>query len=59
VQKGDNIKIDLREMEFEDVNWIQLVQMRSSGWLCEDGNEPLASMKGGELFTSEVPASRC
>lgn len=28
----DNIKIDLKEIVCEDVNWIGLAQNRSGGW---------------------------
>ncbi|KAJ4446880.1 hypothetical protein ANN_13580 [Periplaneta americana] len=40
----DNIKIDLREVGYDDRDWINLAQDRMAG-LCEGGNEPPGSLK--------------
>ncbi|KAJ4429209.1 hypothetical protein ANN_26212 [Periplaneta americana] len=42
----DNIKMDLREMGYDDRDWINLAQDRDRmAGLCEGGNEPLGSLK--------------
>jgi hypothetical protein len=43
---GDNIKLDLRELEIDGANWIQLGRDRVpvTGF-CGHGDEPLGSMK--------------
>jgi hypothetical protein len=41
----DNIKMDIKEVVFEGVNWIHMV-----AGSCEHGNEPLGSIKCGEFF---------
>jgi len=46
----DNIRMGLREIRWEIVDWIRLAQdryrWRSS---CEHGNEPLGSIKGRDI----------
>ncbi|KAJ4433135.1 hypothetical protein ANN_15392 [Periplaneta americana] len=42
----DNIKMDLREVGYDDRDWINLPQDRDQWWaLCEGGNEPSGSLK--------------
>jgi hypothetical protein len=41
----DNIRMDLGEVGWGDVDWIGLAQYRS----CEFGIEPLSSIKAGKL----------
>jgi hypothetical protein len=48
----DNIRIDLREIRWEGVEWIHLAQERPVAGCCEDGNERLDSIKGGNFLTS-------
>jgi hypothetical protein len=49
----DNIKVDLMEIGIDETNWIRLAQDRSSGGLCEHGNEPPDSIKkAGYCLTS-------
>jgi hypothetical protein len=43
----DNIKMDLREIGFGDMDWIHWAQDRDS---CEHGNEPSGSLKCGEFL---------
>jgi hypothetical protein len=46
-----NIKVDLREIDWEV--WIGFIWRRvgtGGGLLCENGNEPSGSIKGGELL---------
>jgi hypothetical protein len=43
----DSIKIDLKELVCEDVDWIQLAQYRDQCQTCERGNEPSSSINGG------------
>jgi hypothetical protein len=45
----DNIRMDLRETGWEDVDWIHLAQDRDQWEACERGNEPSGSIKGGEF----------
>jgi hypothetical protein len=45
----DNIRIDLREIRWEGVDWIHLAQDRGQD-PCEYGNEPSGSIKGGEFL---------
>jgi hypothetical protein len=47
----DNIKIDLREVGWEDVDWIDLAQDRDR-WRgsCVYGDEPSGSIKCGEFL---------
>jgi hypothetical protein len=42
----DNIKMDLREIGWDGMNWIDLTQEGS----CEHGNEPSGSIKCWEVF---------
>jgi hypothetical protein len=42
----DNIKIDLREIGWDDMDWIDLAQEGS----CEHGNEPQGSIKCWEVL---------
>jgi hypothetical protein len=44
----DNIKMDLREIGFGDVDWIHLAQDRAS--YCEHGDKPSGSIKCGEFL---------
>jgi hypothetical protein len=39
--------MDLREIRWEDVEWIHLAQDRGP---CENGNEPSGSIKGGKFL---------
>jgi len=41
-----NIRMDLREVEWEGVDWIHLAQDRDQWWVLEHGNEPSGSIKG-------------
>jgi hypothetical protein len=43
----NNIKMDLREIGFWDVDWIHWAQVAGS---CEHGNEPSGSIKYGEFL---------
>jgi hypothetical protein len=47
----DNIKMDLREREWDGMDWIHLVQDRDQ-WraLCKHGNEPSGSIKCWEVL---------
>jgi hypothetical protein len=47
----DNIKMDLREIVIEAVNWIQLAQESPVTSFCEHGNEPPGSIKKGYFLT--------
>jgi hypothetical protein len=42
-----NIKMDLREIEWGDMDWIDLAQGRDS---CEQGNEPSSFIKYWEVL---------
>jgi hypothetical protein len=46
----DNVKMDLREIGFGDVDWIHLDQDRDS--CCEHGDEPSGSINAGYFLTS-------
>jgi hypothetical protein len=47
----DNIKIDLREIEWRDMDWIDLAQDRGSmEGSCEYGNEPSCSINCWEFL---------
>jgi hypothetical protein len=46
----DNIKMDLREIGFGDVDWIDLVQDRDRWRALVNGNEPSGSIKCGEFL---------
>jgi hypothetical protein len=46
----DNIKMDLKETEYEDVNWICLAHKRPVADYCEHHNKPLGSIKGREFL---------
>jgi hypothetical protein len=47
----DNIKLDLREIGFRDVDWIHLAQDRDTWWaLVKHGDGPSGSVKCGEFF---------
>ncbi|KAJ4433362.1 hypothetical protein ANN_15621 [Periplaneta americana] len=49
----DNIKMDLREMGYDDGDWINLAQDRDQiAGLCEGGNEPRGSLKASSEFQS-------
>jgi hypothetical protein len=44
----DNIKMDLREIQWEVVDWMHPAHDRGQCWdSCEHGNEPSGSIKGG------------
>ena len=47
---GDNIKMDLREVGCDPVDWIALAEDRDQ-WrgLCKGGNEPPGSLKANYL----------
>jgi hypothetical protein len=47
----DNIRMDLREVGWEAVDWIYVAQDRDQvAGCCERGNEPSGSTKGGEFL---------
>jgi hypothetical protein len=47
----DNIKMDLREIKWDGMDWIVLAQDRDQvGGSCEHGNEPSGSMKCWEVL---------
>ncbi|KAJ4440485.1 hypothetical protein ANN_08626 [Periplaneta americana] len=46
----DNIKMDLREVGYDDREWINLAQVRG---LCEGSNEPLGSLKASKEHNGE------
>jgi hypothetical protein len=47
----DNIKINLREIEWDGVDWINLAQDRGPvEGSCEHGNEPSGSIKSWEIL---------
>jgi hypothetical protein len=46
--RDNNIKMDLREIWWENVDWMQLVQHRNQ--LCELGNENSGSAQCGEFL---------
>jgi hypothetical protein len=46
----DNIKMDLKEVGCEGVDWIDLAQDRDFGGTCECGNEPSGSIRWGEFL---------
>jgi hypothetical protein len=45
-----NIKLNLKEAVWEDVEWIQVAQDRIQLRVCEYGNEPSASIKDRGIF---------
>jgi hypothetical protein len=49
----DNIKIDLRDIGWESIEWIDLAQNKDQ-WKgsCEHGDEPSVSLKCCEIFSS-------
>jgi hypothetical protein len=47
----DNIKMDLREIGIDEVNWIWLAPDRGPVvGFCEHGNEPLGSIRKQDIF---------
>jgi hypothetical protein len=47
----DNIKMDLREIGWDGVDWIDVAQYRDRvEGSCEHGNEPLSSVKSWEVL---------
>jgi hypothetical protein len=49
--RWEDIRMDLREIGSEGVDWIHLAQDRGQwGGGCEHGNEPSGSIKGGEFL---------
>jgi hypothetical protein len=44
-----NIRLDLREIGLEGVDWMHLGQVGPVAGCCEHGNEPSGSVKGGEF----------
>jgi hypothetical protein len=46
----DNIKIDLREIEWDGMDWIDLAQDKDNGGLFEHGNELSGSIKCWEFL---------
>jgi hypothetical protein len=46
----DDIKMDLREMGWEGVDWIHLDQDRDQWWCCEHSNGPSGAIKGGDFL---------
>jgi hypothetical protein len=45
-RKKEDIKMDLKEIGCEDVNWIHLAQEGYVRGCCKHGTEPLGSVKG-------------
>jgi hypothetical protein len=45
----DNIKIDLKEIGCEDVNWIIWLRQGTMAGSCEHGTKPSDSIKGGDF----------
>ena len=52
----DNVKMDLKEMAWMDVNWIELAEdwKKWRVFFFEYGNETSGSMKWGNFLTSRV-----
>jgi hypothetical protein len=48
----DNIKMVLKEIGFEDVDWIHLLRIRSGGGPCKHGNGTCFPYNAGNLLTS-------
>jgi hypothetical protein len=46
----DNIKIDLKEIGWDGMDWIDLAQDRELEGSCEHGNESLGSIKCWEVL---------
>jgi hypothetical protein len=47
----DNLRVDIKKIEWEGVYWIRLAQdKRPVAGCCEHGNEPSGSIKGGEFL---------
>jgi hypothetical protein len=46
----DNIKMNLREIRIDVVNWIQLAQDSPVVGLCEQGNEPSGYIRKQDIF---------
>jgi hypothetical protein len=46
----NNIKTDLKEIRYEDTDWIQLAQYSVMADSCEHGNEISGSIKSGEFL---------
>jgi hypothetical protein len=47
----DNIKMDLREIGWDDMGWIDLAEDRDQwGGCCERGNKPSGSIKRWEVL---------
>jgi hypothetical protein len=46
----DNMKVDLGEIEWGGMDWIDLAQDRNQWRACEHGNEPSGSMKCCEIL---------
>jgi hypothetical protein len=42
--------MNLMELEWESVDWINLTQDKTGGGLCEHGNELSGSIKGREFI---------
>jgi hypothetical protein len=49
-KRVDNIKMDLREVGWDGVDWIDLAQDRDPWGSCEHGNEPAVSIKCREVL---------
>jgi hypothetical protein len=49
-RREDNIRLDLREIWREGVDWMHLTQDRDQWRACEHGKEPSGSRKGGEFL---------
>jgi hypothetical protein len=46
----DNIKIDVREIGWDGMDWIDLAEDRDQWRACEHSNEPLGSIKCWEVL---------
>jgi hypothetical protein len=43
----DNIKVDLKDTWYDDMDWIHQDQLCTSGWFCEHSNDTFGSIKFG------------
>jgi hypothetical protein len=46
----NNITIDMREIGWEGVDWMQLAQDREQWWVVVNTNDPSGYIKGGEIL---------
>jgi hypothetical protein len=48
----DNIKMDLRDIDYQDAEWTYLAEERVQWWILWTWNEPLSSTDEMNLLTS-------